>query len=91
MKLDYSGLPEDLQGGMRRYVEQGIEPGSFMAGVLKNDLFGALGRADEFNRYRIFDICKWIYNEAPYSCWGSKEKVEAWIKKGGLGGANSDS
>lgn len=90
MKLDYSGLPEDLQGGMRRYIEQGIEPGSFLEAVLTNDLFGAFGRADLINRHRLYDICRWVYKEAPYSCWGSKERFEAWITKGGAGRGGYD-
>ena len=85
MNINYESLPEGLQGGMKRYVEQGIKPGSFMTAVLENDLFGALAQADEMNRDRLYDICKWLYNEAPSQCWGSKEKVEAWIAKGGAG------
>ena len=81
--MKYNKLPEGLQPGMQRYIEQGIEPGSFLRYVLENDLFRALGRADDQNRYLLWDICSWIYNEAPMDCWGNKEKVAAWISKGG--------
>ena len=81
MGINYESLPEGLRGGIERYIEHGIRPGSFLEAVLTNDLFSAFGRADLINRHRMFDICMWIYNEAPSQCWGSKEKVEAWIEK----------
>ena len=77
--MDYSGLPELLRDGMQRYIESQIRTGSFLECVLKNDLFGALGKADDLNRYRLFEICAWIYNNAPGECYGSAEKVERWI------------
>lgn len=82
----YDDLPEHMQDGMRLYIERGIEGGSFMMAVLCNDLMGACGRADHINRERLFDYCNFLYNEAPSSCWGSSEKVEAWIARGGLHG-----
>ena len=86
MNINYESLPEGLQDSMMRYIEHGIRPGSFLEAVLTNDLFGALGKADSINRHLLFDICQWIYNEAPYSCWGSKERVDAWIAQDGLKG-----
>jgi len=84
--FDYSKLPEHMQDGMRLYIERGIEGGSFMTAVLCNDLMGAAGKADHINRECLFDYCNFLYNEAPTSCHGSREKVEAWIERGGLKG-----
>lgn len=78
--VDYSGLPEHMQGGMQRYIENGIEAGSFMMAVLENDLMGAFGRADSINAARIKDFCSFLYNNAPPACFGSREKVRAWIE-----------
>lgn len=78
-QVDYSGLPEHMQDGALFYVEHGIEPGSFMSAVICNDLSEACARADDINRYRLFDIVSWFYNEAPGGCWGSREKMAAWI------------
>ncbi len=78
-ELPYELLPEGLQGGMTRYIQQGIPPGDFLKAVLSNDLLGAMGRADVRNRERLYDIVGWVYNHAPSSCWGSPERVEKWI------------
>jgi len=69
--LNYNGLPESLRGGMQRYFEHGIEPGSFLMAVLANNLIGAFACADENNRARMFEIVSWIYNEAPRGACGS--------------------
>lgn len=66
---------------MKLYIENGIEPGSFLTAVLENDLMEAFGRADDINRERLFDYCSFLYNEAPPACFGSKEKVKLWIKQ----------
>ena len=75
---NYAELPEGLQGGMQRYVEDGIQAGHFLTAVLSNDLLGAVSRADSTNIKLIPEIVRWIYNEAPSSCWGNVEKVQAW-------------
>ena len=77
--FDYTILPEHMQDGMRRYIERGIEGGGFMTAVLCNDLMGALGKADEINHHALFDYGRFLYNEVPSSCWGSPEKVNAWL------------
>ena len=78
MSIDYSRLPAHNRAGMQRYIEHGIAPGSFLSAVLSNDLMGALGKADEVNRAQIFDICVFLYNEAPAGCYGSAAKFKAW-------------
>ena len=75
---NYAGLPEGLQGGMKRYIEDGISTGHFLTAVLSNDLLGAVSRADGTNIKLIPEIVRWIYNEAPSNCWGNRERVQAW-------------
>lgn len=84
--INYCKLPDHIQGGMRRYIEEGCPTGRFLQMVIENNLVESFGRADEINRERMFDICDFIYNEAPLSCWGSLKKYQTWIKKGGLKG-----
>jgi hypothetical protein len=64
---------------LKRYVDQKIPPGGFMHAVLTNDLRRACGQADINNRRKIFEYVEWLYNEAPADCWGSIEKVNAWL------------
>ena len=86
MGIDYSKLPEHIRGGMARYIEEGCPTGRFLEYVIKNKLVDSFGLADEINKYRMFDICDFLYNQAPIPCWGSEKKYNEWIKKGGLKG-----
>lgn len=70
---------EEIKQSLERYAEHRIEPGGFLTAVLKNDLAGALGRADDINKHRLYEIVKYIWNELPSECWGSPEKVEKWL------------
>ena len=76
---NYETLPEGLQGGMQRYLEQGIMPGHFLTAVLKNNLFEAVMRADADNLKELPNIVKWIHWEIPSSSHGSDITVKAWI------------
>jgi hypothetical protein len=79
-EIDYSILPEHMRGEMRRYMEDGIRPGDFLYLILCNDFVHALCHADPINMARIVSYAEFLYLEAPASCGGSREKVDAWIK-----------
>lgn len=81
--LDFTGydIPDHTKGALRRYVEQGLMPGSFLEAVLTNDLMGATGRADPHNIFALKEICMFVYNEIPATAWGSRERMEAWCAK----------
>jgi hypothetical protein len=76
-------LPSHLQAGLIRYIVLGVEPGHFLSAVLRNDLFGAMGRADDTSRDAIPMICNFLYNFAPSASHGSVEKFEDWVMSGG--------
>ena len=82
--LDFRGyaIPERMYGGITRYVKQRIPTGSFLEAILSNDLKEAVGRADQENRDLIVEYVKFMYNQVPAACWGSKENYEQWIKGG---------
>lgn len=86
MTINYDSLPPHMQDGMRLYIENGIEPGSFLTAVLSNDLMKALGKADDVNLYALPAYGRFLYNNAPCGCYGSPKAVETWIKHGGLAG-----
>ena len=79
-------IPEHMHGGILRYVLYGIPAGDFLHAVVGNDLFAALGKADDLNRARIYDYCLFFHNYAPSSCFGSHVKRDAWIAAGGVMG-----
>jgi hypothetical protein len=74
-----SRVPPHTIGGIDRYVEHHIEPGSFLRAVLENNLREALGRADSTNRFALFDIVTYLYNCVPHNCWGDAKRVEEWL------------
>lgn len=77
---NYLTFPANLRSGIRRYIEDGTNPGSFLTSVIHNDLMGAFSNADEENCFKMFSIVKWMYNQAPKNCWGSAEKMLRWIE-----------
>ena len=77
--FNYSKIPEHCREGMKRYIEQGIAPGSFLTAVLSNDLVGAFIKADDINALRMRDYCDFLYNEIPMPAWGSRLNVKTWI------------
>ena len=73
-------VPEHTLPAILRYINDHIEPGGFLVAVLSNDLKESFARADIENREALFNIVAYLYNEAPENCWGSPEKVKAWLK-----------
>jgi len=72
-------VPEHMKGGLERYINHGIPPGSFLRAVLENNLLGAFSKADETNRHAMYEwAC--VLNTLPLNCWGSEEKVLAYMK-----------
>jgi hypothetical protein len=88
--LDYSLIPEHCRGGMRRYIEHGIYPGSFLEAVLCNDLVHAFQTADHINVAHMYDYVSFLYNEIPAQAWGSRERIDAWCNAGGAIGLDID-
>lgn len=74
-------LTEDDFAPLSRYILERIPPGDFLMSVLENDLTGAMSNADVYNRRRIFEYCKYLWNRAPANCWGSPEKVALWLSR----------
>ena len=79
-------VPEHLFNGLRNFALHGLEPGGFMFALLSNDLRRSCELADAISGPAIFEIVSYIYNELPSNCWGSPEKVKAWLELGGLQG-----
>lgn len=73
------GIPSHAVDSFQRYVEKGSDPGSFMMSMLKNDLAETFSTADEINARIVVDYVRYMHNELPSPCWGSPEKVAAWI------------
>ena len=79
-KMNQYGAPEDVVDCLQRYVEHRMPTGGFLEAVLCNDLREACGHADNYNRHKIFEIVSYCWNELPYNCWGSPERVNNWLE-----------
>lgn len=79
-------LPSRMWGGMKRYLEYGIEPGDFLMGVLESHLLRCVQHADDENQMLLVEYTKFLYNCVPGNCWGSVERVSDWISLGGWQG-----
>ena len=73
-------IPSHTLAALNRYVEHKLAPGGFLTAVLSNDLFGAVARADSENLVALPDIVKYIYNELPSDCWGSRGIVNRFLE-----------
>lgn len=72
-------IPENLRGGLVRYLEAHIQPGHFLTAVLRNDLREAMGRADAVTRTGLFDVIAYLHNHAPSIAWGDAAAVKRWL------------
>ena len=83
--IDYRTIPTHMQDAARRYIEDGIMPGSFLEAVLANDLLGAITRADHINRALLSSYHDFLVT-IPMSAKGSYEAVHMWCKHNGMRG-----
>lgn len=74
--IKYELLPEQFRGGVERWIEHGIRPGSFLTAVMDDELFDALTRADD--EVDVLAICLWFHNQAPPLSFGSPEQTAHW-------------
>jgi hypothetical protein len=78
----FGNIPAYMKEPILGYLLDGLEPGGFLYCVLCNDLHGAVIRADS-NNSRMIGAYGKMLGLLPVEAWGSKEKVDAWIKSGG--------
>jgi len=77
-------LPEQIRSGLLYYICFGVLHEGFLIAVLTNNLKDAINNANSINIKLLEEYIRFLYSEAPNDCYGSVEKVNAWIKKGGL-------
>ena len=82
----FAALPQGTD--LQRYVDEGWPLNHFLTALVENDLMECIGRADDANLAALEAYCLWLKNFAPAQCFGSKERVAAWIAQRGLKGAD---
>ena len=71
---------------VKGYALFGHDPLPFLTAVLSHELFDAFGRADDNSARCMQSIVRFIYNDLPSNCHGSRDLVDGWIDVGGLRG-----
>lgn len=79
-QLAKSEVPESMRGAIVEYLLYGQYMGSFLGAVFSNDLVGAIGNADMYNRAALHRYAQFLYSYAPRDAWGSRDKVTAWMR-----------
>jgi hypothetical protein len=74
-------IRDDIKESLDNYATHRYQPGGFLMAVLANDLTDAVARADQDALPTLGGIVKYIYNELPGICWGSRERVTEWLKR----------
>ena len=77
-KVVYPAAPTRIIDAILGHVDR-RRCGSFTTALLSNNL-SAILRADKESLAGIKDLVRFIYNEIPAECWGSPEKVSAWLE-----------
>jgi len=85
-KFESRGIPGHMVDGLALYVTQGLGQGGFLTALLENDFMRAAGQADDMNIYALKAYAMVFFNDIPASCYGSPEKVDAWMKHRGEAG-----
>ena len=73
-------IPLFARESLDNYINRRVPTGGFLEAILSNDLADSFARADKINAPLIGTYIKWIYNNAPHNCWGSREIVAKWLK-----------
>lgn len=74
-------IPARMMKPLRDFVEKGRLPGDFLQAVISNDLTEAVARADSENVRLLPAYVGFLYNQAPGGCWGSRDRMMAWVEK----------
>lgn len=71
-------LPIHMHGAIARYIVLGLSPGSFLDGVLSNNLVVAASNADDMNSKYLKEWGIFIGQHMPRNSCGNSDKVRNW-------------
>lgn len=79
-------FPDTYMMELRNYIGFGLGPGSFHTALYSNNLRAAVRHAavrhsDLHNTWEwIMHFIEFLEQEAPAECWGSRDRVDKWIR-----------
>ena len=82
----YQSIPSRIKSAMVKYVDHGIQPGSFLTHVICGEITAVLSADDQIRSddWALVGIVKWFYGSGeddlhpPRECRGSREAFKAW-------------
>lgn len=74
------GVPRHLIPSLVEYVVDRCPTGRFLEAVLSNNLIETMQRADNSSLAGLVPLMSFIKWHIPADCWGSPEKVKAWLE-----------
>lgn len=83
---NWKWIPAHMHSGVKNWVKFGVPGGGFLSMMLEHDIYNAAGKADLENQAALMNWIRFMYNELPNGCHGSKEVVKEWFERGGLVG-----
>lgn len=76
----WDDVPAHLRGGLARYFEDGIIPGSFLQAVLENNFQQVMAcAAYGISRLDLTNLAL-LLSCAPFGSWGSREAVKQYAE-----------
>jgi len=79
-------MPSHIAKSLEDYFQRGTPVGDFLQAVIANELFAAIGQADECNIRVLPAIAAYAYLNGPIDSTGSRENYKEWVRSGGLAG-----
>ena len=80
--------PEGVQADLDTWISSGVLPddNDLLIAILRNDLAAVVGLSGSSASFwpKVRAVKIWLWNFAPPKSYGSVEKVEAWVRRGGL-------
>ena len=76
---DQDMIPTRIKAALDNYAERHWKTGDFCRAVLANDLSGAVLRADDESLAALPEIVRYVINELPPECHGSRATVDEWL------------
>ena len=77
--VDEYDADRNIIGTLVNYIERRFPCGDALSGLLENDLRKFMSHADRNTLNNLDTTFKFMYNVLPSFCWGSKEKVTAFL------------
>lgn len=79
--LSWLSVDQRILEAILAFSKKGLEPGSFVMAVLECRMPDVIARASLNNLKTLPAIFNFCVTFVPAACWGSPEKVAAWMKR----------